>query len=372
MPRLAIYYPTTGKEALHQISNENGKRLINFAASRNMVIGTILFQHKEIHNISWRTPDAHHFSQIDHLLIDSRHVSHLMDVRSHRYADIDSDHFLILSRIRSRISNTKTFPGKSVEKYDYGKMIMLEKQDEYKQKLAEHLREFVVNSDDGLDGRWEEITCTSHKTAKEVFGKTNRKPSNDCFDEECQEATEEKNKAYVSMQQRGYTRASTDKYREARQKEKQVHKKKRKQYENNQIEKLEELGQQNQIRQFYRDINKLRNDFKPRLTICKSKSGNIVTGKGDILNRWNDYFYELLRKNRSTVNQIFTLRQILEKTKEFGTETQELFIDFKSAYDKIEREQLYSAMSEFNIPNKLIRIIRMTMENTKKPGQNSV
>jgi hypothetical protein len=28
-----IYYPATGKEALHQISNENGERLIHFAAS---------------------------------------------------------------------------------------------------------------------------------------------------------------------------------------------------------------------------------------------------------------------------------------------------------------------------------------------------
>ena len=70
-------------------------------------------------------------------------------------------------------------------------------------------------------------------------------------------------------------------------------------------------------------------------------------------------------KNRSTTNQIFTLRQILEKTKEFGIETYNLFIDFKSAYDTIKREQLYNAMSEFNIPNKVIRLTWMTMENKK-------
>jgi hypothetical protein len=42
---------------------------------------------------------------------------------------------------------------------------------------------------------------------------------------------------------------------------------------------LEELGQQQQTRKFYRDINKLRRDFKPRLTICKSRSGEIITEK---------------------------------------------------------------------------------------------
>ena len=132
------------------------------------------------------------------------------------------------------------------------------------------------------------------KTAEEVFGKTSRKQPNDWFDKECQEATEVKNKAYVIMQQRSYTRASADKYREARRKEKQVHKRKKKQHENNQNEKLEELGQQYQNRQFYRDINKLRKDFKLRLTICKSRNGDIITERDDILNRWKDHFHELL------------------------------------------------------------------------------
>jgi len=65
-------------------------------------------------------------------------------------------------------------------------------------------------------------------------------------------------------------------------------------YENEQVERLEELGQQHQTRKFYRDINNLRKDFKPSLTVCKSKNGDIITEKGDILNRWKDNFHELL------------------------------------------------------------------------------
>jgi hypothetical protein len=212
----AIYYPTTGKEAFHQESNENAKRLIHFTASRNMVIGTTLFQHMDIHKITWRSPDVHHFSQIDHLLIDSRHVSHLMDVRSHRYANADSDNFLIVSHIQARISNTKKFSGKKVEKYDHEKMTLLKKQVEYKTNLTEHLQEVAINTDDSLDSGWNKIICTIHKTAEKVFGKTSRKQPNDRFDKGCQEATAVKTKAYINMQQRSYTRASADKYREAR------------------------------------------------------------------------------------------------------------------------------------------------------------
>ena len=95
-------------------------------------------------------------------------------------------------------------------------MIKTEKQDEYKRNLTEHFQELAINSDDSLDSRWNKITPIIHKTAEEVFGKASRKQSNEWFDKERQEATEEKNKAYVNMQQRNYTRASTDKYREAR------------------------------------------------------------------------------------------------------------------------------------------------------------
>jgi hypothetical protein len=167
----AIYYPTIGKEAFHQKSNENGKRLIHFAASRNMVIGSTLFQHKEIHKMTWRSPNMQYFSQIDHLLIDSRHVSHLMDVRSHRCANVFSDHYLILSRLRSRISSANKFFGKKVEKYDQEEMVLVEKQAEFKAKVTEYLEETTINPDDSLDSRWNKITSVIHKTAEEIFGK---------------------------------------------------------------------------------------------------------------------------------------------------------------------------------------------------------
>ena len=56
------------------------------------------------------------------------------------------------------------------------------------------------------------------------------------------------------------------------------------------------------------------------------------------------------RQERSTVDQIFTLRQILEKCSEHGKDTHHLFIDFKAAYDNIDRRRLYPAMEELNIP----------------------
>jgi hypothetical protein len=64
---------------------------------------------------------------------------------------------------------------------------------------------------------------------------------------------------------------------------------------------------------------------------------------------------------KSSINKVFELRQILEKMKEFGVSIHQHFLDFKSAYDRIDREQMYVAMNELNIPEKLIRLVKMIM-----------
>ena len=43
------------------------------------------------------------------------------------------------------------------------------------------------------------------------------------------------------------------------------------------------------------------------------------------------------RRNRSTIDQIFCIRQILKKKREYNKEVHQLFIDFKKAYDSVIR-----------------------------------
>jgi hypothetical protein len=62
---------------------------------------------------------------------------------------------------------------------------------------------------------------------------------------------------------------------------------------------------------------------------------------------------------KSTTDQLFALRQILEKCNEFNITTHHLFIDFKAAYDTIIRNEV--GMSELNFPTKLIRLIKATL-----------
>ena len=91
-----------------------------------------------------------------------------------------------------------------------------------------------------------------------------------------------------------------------------------------------------------------------------------------IYQRLQEYTEEILgeyqagfRRGRGTSDQIFILRQILEKYREFNKTSYHLFIDFKQAYDSIHRPSLWSILNDFNIPVKLIRLIQMCYRNTR-------
>jgi hypothetical protein len=70
------------------------------------------------------------------------------------------------------------------------------------------------------------------------------------------------------------------------------------------------------------------------------------------------------RRNRSTNDQIFYIRQILEKIWEYNGTVNQVFIDFKKAYDSVRREALYNILIEFEIPRKLVGLIKMCLNET--------
>ena len=95
-----IFKPTIGQESLHQDSNDNGVRLVNFATSQNLVVKSKILPHRNIHKYTWTSPDGKTHNQIDHVLIDRRWHSSVLDLRSFRGADCDIDHYLMISKVR--------------------------------------------------------------------------------------------------------------------------------------------------------------------------------------------------------------------------------------------------------------------------------
>lgn len=491
---------TIGKHSLHEESNDNGVRTITFAASRNMVVSSTLFDHKSVHKGTWTSPDAKTCNQIDHVLIDARHVNNVMDTRSYRGANIDSDHFLVGTKIRARISNAKKERGTRQKKYNTNKLKDVAVAERFAEAIKSKLSEDQY--EDNPEELWKRCRGIIETSAQKVLGLSKPPPRNGWFDDECEAVTARKNEAYRALLQKHRTRTATETYKMRRREEKTVHRAKKRASENERVNEIIAAKERNESRIFYQKINNMRNEFKPRITMCRDKAGNIINEKARILGRWVEHFDELLnqsvekeadqptqteapddepetgpptleetkraierlknnkapgsdgipselfkhggealvdevhklmvkvwntegmpqewkiglicplhkkgsqlecsnyrgitllnvaykifsnilasrltplaestvgnyqcgfRPGKSTTDQIFTLRQIIEKAYEWNIETHHVFIDFKTAYDSVKRVELYDAMQTLGIPSKLIRLTKMTMHDS--------
>lgn len=495
-----------GIHSAHDVTNNNGMRLIDFASSRNMVISSTCFPHKRIHKATWHSPDGMTQNQIDHVLIDKRHASDIMDVRTCRGADCDSDHFLVKIKYRQRISRMKNELGKKREKFMVSKLTKDDTaRDQYQAKVSELLQEKQL-SEENLTGKWKIIQESLISAAEVSVGFEKIQKRKEWYDDECDKAIKERNDARLKMLNRK-TRATMNEFQEKRRIANRVCRRKKRALEKERIQRITDSHNEGDTRQMFKNVKDVKGGFQARTSMCKDESGNLLGGRDEILERWAAYFEELLqgpqeienletsedrvehgatamtpeelpptyeevaaaiqllrnnkapgedkitaellkyggeditramhelikkvwlsetmpedwytalicpihkkedktvcknyrgisllsvpyklltkiiaarleplvekiigdyqcgfRKGKSTVDQIFAIRNILEKCNEYNVTIHQLFIDFKQAYDSIYRSKLYEVMAEFKIPPKLIQLVKMTLKNTK-------
>ena len=71
------------------------------------------------------------------------------------------------------------------------------------------------------------------------------------------------------------------------------------------------------------------------------------------------------RRGRSTTEQLFTLRNIIEQCAEWNSPLYINFTDFEKAFDSVHRESIWKIMKSYGIPDKLIRMVKLLYEKTE-------
>lgn len=108
----------------------------------------------------------------------------------------------------------------------------------------------------------------------------------------------------------------------------------------------------------YRGISLLNSSYKILSTILR--------------NRIKSYLHEIIgdyqagfMTGKSTLDQIHIIKQITEKSHDFDKDIHFLFIRFKTAYDSINRNKLWSVMCDLGITEKFMRLIRACVQGSK-------
>ena len=157
--------------------NENGELFADFCGLNEMVIGGTIFPHREIHKTRWISPDLSTKIQIDHLAINSKWRTSLLDTRVFRGADIGSDYMLVVGRLRLKLR--RVIKESTRRRLDLDKLKDPLTQREFSLRLQnrfEVLAEMDAQEEEtGVEGIWQSVKNIYTETGKEVLGYSTRK-----------------------------------------------------------------------------------------------------------------------------------------------------------------------------------------------------
>ena len=292
-----FFRPTIGLESLHEESNDNGVRVINFATGKNFIIKSTYFRHKDIHKQTWISPDGNTRNQIDHVLTDKRRHTNVLDVRSYRGADCDSDHLLVIAKIRERLSinrtnrqliGTKRLNVQSLTEGENGIKYAVEITNKF--AALEEMDESDVNA---VDKQWENIRDAIVKSAEATVGFCKRHKNKPWFDEDCVKIAKVRNEARIAWLTKN-TDETRNQFINIRQAAHNMFKNKKRQYLKRKIEEINENCQNNNVRDMYKGINNFRKGFQATTEMVKDENDNLITDSSGVLNTWKNYFDRLL------------------------------------------------------------------------------
>ena len=103
--------------------HENGERLADICGLNDLVVGGTIFEHKEIHKLTWISPDGNVKYQIDHVLINGHWKNSLHNVTEKRSADVGGDHHLLLATVELQLRGNPIKTEEKGQRYNIARLI---------------------------------------------------------------------------------------------------------------------------------------------------------------------------------------------------------------------------------------------------------
>lgn len=338
-------------------TNNNGRRLIDFCLQNELIITNTFYQHKSIHMYTREMKSRNERSVIDYLLTKRTFRKEVMDVRVQRGAEIGSDHYLVKAKLRIR-DRTHETPNQIQHKVSNEVIKAYKLRDpliakDYKDTTEGKIANIKVEWRDwSLEKMWQAFREICLTSASETCGKMiinrNRKQTRWWNEEIRNEVRQKKQKWQKYLVSK--SRESYHEYKQQRRKVKELIQQAKNRSWEEFGTKMEQDRWGNQ-KLFYKVLKNARKEKPNIIRQVKGKNNQILTSENEIMERWKEYFYELLNKDTSTsvANQVaeFSTESIIDEEMEDAITNEELTMAIKeckrgksAGNDKITSEML--------------------------------
>jgi hypothetical protein len=182
-----IFKPIIGNGSLHgEANNDKGVKVVNFSTSKNLIVKSTTFPNCDIHKHTQTSPDGVTHNHIDHVLIDKRRHSNILDVHSFRGGDCDTDHCLVVAKLRERISLSKRARQNfDLERFDLKKLNDVGVKEKYQAEISNSFAALETSDESfHINNAWESIRENIKTSAKDNLGYQKLKHNKPWFDNE--------------------------------------------------------------------------------------------------------------------------------------------------------------------------------------------
>ena len=296
----SIWGEVIGKHG-EEVCNENGRRLLQFSSEHNLWISNTWFPHKRIHKYTWECRGKGLRSLIDYFLVGKEARKQVIDVKAVRGAEIGSDHYLVLMKIKLKVKRVKKSRQQGVrQQIRIGNLKDDKVRREYQAVISELYEKAKARghtSGTNVEMAWKELKEGIKGAAMKVCGTTRRRKGETkrtrWWNEEVKCAVRRKKVLYRRLLDTG-TEEAKRVYNEAKLEAKKVVRK-AKNEEWVQLGKELEKDAQGNIRRFWARVNEGRTT-KESMTHIYDKNGQTLSEETEVIGRWKEHFEGLFQE----------------------------------------------------------------------------
>ena len=278
-----------GGHSLHSSSNDNGTRLLDFCVAHQLTIGGTLFQHRDIHKGTWRSPNGRTVNQIDHICISKRFGGSLLDVKVCRGADIGSDHYLVRGRLRIKLLSIKKNQERKLAIPAIERLRDRSLVSEY--NVALRNRFDCLEPEVDLESMWDDFKQGVSQVSMEVLGQRPRRRKDRHLSQKTKDLLVERGE----FKRRD---PNSDANRSEYSRLNKLVKKSSKSDDNNwalrMADDLEEAARKGQQREVWQKIYVMSGKKKKQSAVVRDRSGQLIADPHAQKERWKEHFSELL------------------------------------------------------------------------------
>ena len=289
------------------IRNDNGEKLCDFCGMNDLVITGTIFPHKEIHKQTWISPDRRTCNQIDHVLINRKFKTSVLDTRAIRSADIASDYHLVCTKLRLKLWAAPERRGIRRTRYDTQKLESGECRRQFRLELRNRFE--ILQREEQEDDKIDQpeavlekanniLEKTYNMTAKKVLGYKTKKVK-PWISKEAWDLIEQRKEIKLKLDGTNSERLKEKRRVEYKAKDREVKRQIRRDKRNwseGIAKEAEEAASMQNMKTLYSLTKTICNDKPRQSTVVNDRNGNALTSNEDRRKRWKEHFMEILNR----------------------------------------------------------------------------